>query len=1229
MASAQEAEEIIQSLSGHSTLLGKHVEKCAKRLLFELLRYTNGKTFTTAKAEEDSPFVTFKVYPDRIVSDCNSDNLTKEDLQAICRATNKANFKTIVAATKRTCIQSGNFSFEFQHNPADHDNGDMRPVWVTSVDTVPENVTRITLNLHDQGNKKEIQKLREVIASQFESLQKESILFLDDMEFMKIEYFDNDGKIRQSRHFQKEIMDEHRVSVKVTTVDSNEKHMDAQLYHVAELDYNDETKLILAFPLTDDKRAKKLFNLIPLGTSPLGFHIHADVDIEDDIYSTTTKPFDNLGLQEDVSSVFLEAILQFCEHPTLRYHWPLFLRPGATEQAPFWPDLDTEIRNWISRNPVFISRHVKHWRLISHLAAPGPDAQDDSGNPLLDDKINDPFLSSNYPPGVAGILKNYGLAALTDAQCVELLEMHFITPGLSQPKGWHSALARLLPKLLANDEYSDRIKSLPLLQIKDGSMVSAATKPVYFPTTKGIDIALGLPGRVMNESLKHGVYSKALYEQLGVVEVPVTRMREVIFAKLSSSKSPSLDDIKSYLGYLYLTHQPFSSESEQQYRAVRVLTLDMKSKNPWESIIYLPGMEHPYTPQSLLGAGMFGFSDPVDFLHPDILRYTPKHDQVLHLSWKTWLCTCLGIRPRLSLIRQKALPEQESDNYGSSTTSNTNLLSEHCTYVLRNRPDRFLGLIQHLWDFEKPQIAENKALVSEIQGLPAKGLCGLDRSVALRNTCVPLQELKDIVARYMEYPDKFPFLKLQGDKYEGLCITTKWSFLTKHFGVRQKNDLDFLLQILDSIKHSCKKLSSPQMKKVFELYSAIKTRFQICPTDEKQRALKGFEDSGILYVDSKGEIWTDTSRCLWNAPSDMISRYSLKKFYEERVFDKKTMQDLSHLFCVILRIRDASMENLVEELCFLRDNGCNDVARVENIYNYLHKEIKVSTEIRTAFGDKRVILVQDDDGSMWLSVKECFWSEAEVTPMQCSLKTWYPGLKQFFVNKLGVKISAYDKLVYSTPTDVKQVKKIMLSFMDEAGFFHEFEEEPLGTAKIFPVRRPTAKGQPPSPVELCSLDTDFCIGDRDYLRKSLQSSIKMLSFDVTEDDETFQARASQKALVSISPDCDDNLTIYVDYNDNNSKQLCFFSVLPRKLQQWLTQDESHVYMDASFEITNALTLIFASDAANMDEILEDQGISQVSFENQDIIESKLNGEAHQPLAKEDKPVVLAIRERQC
>ncbi|KAM0230424.1 hypothetical protein ACHAPO_009188 [Fusarium lateritium] len=150
------------------------------------------------------------------------------------------------------------------------------------------------------------------------------------------------------------------------------------------------------------------------------------------------------------------------------------------------------------------------------------------------------------------------------------------------------------------------------------------------------------------------------------------------------------------------------------------------------------------------------------------------------------------------------------------------------------------------------------------------------------------------------------------------------------------------------------------------------------------------------------------------------------------------------------------------------------------------------------------------------------------------------------------------------------------------------------------------------------------------LRTTKIAKVDNISMDlmVVQDDQTFQSRSSQKALVYISPDCDDNLTIYVEYNDDDIKQLCFFSVLPRKLQQWLTQDESHVYMDGSFEITNALTSIFAGDAAILDEILEDQGISQVSFQNQDIVETKVNGEAHQQLEKKPEPVILAMRERQ-
>lgn len=263
-----------------------NVEKSSKRLLFELLQYINGKTFATAKAAKATPFLTLKVYPGGIIAECNSDDLIKEDLPAICQPVDKeqtkaANFKTIVAAAKRTHIQSGNFSFEFQHNIFDLDNCHvMRPVWVTPSQTVSAGTTRITLYFHDQGSKDEIQYLRNIIVSQFEGFGQESILFLNNIQSLKVEYREDDKMLR-SRHFEKQTVDEHRVSVKVTTVDRqrNEEDTRTHLFHLTKSD-DPATNLILAFPLTDDFKAEvgststKILNLLPLTQGSLGVSYH-------------------------------------------------------------------------------------------------------------------------------------------------------------------------------------------------------------------------------------------------------------------------------------------------------------------------------------------------------------------------------------------------------------------------------------------------------------------------------------------------------------------------------------------------------------------------------------------------------------------------------------------------------------------------------------------------------------------------------------------------------------------------------------------------------------------------------------------------------------------------------------------------------------------------------------------------------------------------------------------
>ncbi|KAG7407400.1 hypothetical protein Forpe1208_v013480 [Fusarium oxysporum f. sp. rapae] len=1179
MASAQEAEQIIQSLNGHGTLLGKHIQLSAKRLLYELLRYTNGKTFSKASAANESPFITFKIHPNRIVIDCNNDDLTKADVEAICQPVNKehmkgVNFKTIIAATKKAHIQSGNFSFEFQHNIFDVDSDMMRPIWVTSAETIPDNFTRITLSLHDQGGKEDIQNLRKVIVSQFESLQEECLLFLKDLRSMRIEFFGKGGNMHQSKYFRKHTVDEYRVSLKVTTVDEGKEKTHTQLYHLIEQSADDlPPNLMLAFPLTDDfkvqadTKAKKLFNFIPLQTSPLGFHIHSDFELKDEQYSVVATSAYNLSIRDQVATAFFQAILQFCEHPTLRYHWPLFLTPRVRDSDHFWSGLDTDIRSWVAQNPVLISQGIEHWRLISHLTILIADAQDKAGRPLLDDPINDPFLSSKYPPEVANTLKEYGLATLNSTQFLKLLELHFHNPSLRlatmcRTKEWYGALARLLSKLSVDEEQSERIKSLPLLQLRDGSLASAASGPVYFPTTGNIDIPENLNLRVLSNSASHGHYPRALYQQLGVLQATVV----------------------------------------QPYHAVKIMTLEMTMERPWRSIVYLPGMDHPYTPRKLMGL--------------------------------------------------------------------------------------------------------------EIQGLPAQNLCIVDRSLNLQDTWVPLKELKDCVKQYMEYPDEFPFLKLEKEEHMDLAIGTKWSFLTKHFSVKWKNDMDFLLEILESIKHSCNRLSPWQTGKVIELYTAIRARFLKSIGDERERALEFFGNSGILYIDETGPTWTGLSSCLWTAPANMVSAYSLRSFYEERIHDKQEMESLHNMFHVQMGIRDATVEDLVKELLLLRNEGCEDVTRVTDIYKYLDKEIIASPEMRIAFGECGVILVKRDAFSMWLSASECFWSEAETTQLNSSLKGCYPNLKEFFLGKLGINVSAYDKLLDPSSTSLKDTKRNMLSLMDETnGLVPEFPVEPIRKAKIFPVRHPYGPGQPFRPDELCSVDTEFAIGDRESLNRLLESNIKILNFDLIEvrrlqpffrwlsiedrylsrcvkekldrvstyesrrwdlrtkayhiarvgatfnsygscddalslyqrlrtvqiveviyifmkleivqDGQIIQSDLRYSALAHIH-DCDDQLIIYVTA-DSKDQQQCFFSVLPRKLQEWLTENPCRSPNGAPFEVVNALTSIFASDVSVLDGILEDQGIVEVPFENQGVVQRKYKIRVRLPKVDQRETRTLVIR----
>lgn len=77
------------------------------------------------------------------------------------------------------------------------------------------------------------------------------------------------------------------------------------------------------------------------------------------------------------------------------------------------------------------------------------------------------------------------------------------------------------------------------------------------------------------------------------------------------------------------------------------------------------------------------------------------------------------------------------------------------------------------------------------------------------------------------------------------------------------------------------------------------------------------------------------------------------------------------------------------------------------------------------------------------------------------------------------------------------------------------------------------------------------------------------------------------------------LVIYVP-KDSRAQELCFASVLPRKLAAWLMRPlKSLIDVPVESEAIRALTAIFASGTSALDDILNDQGILDLSFENED------------------------------
>jgi hypothetical protein len=132
------------------------------RFVFELIQNAEDNEYKRALAANEVPYIKFSVYPEKVTVDSNEDGFTEANVRAICSVGESTKtftqgyigekgigFKSVFKIASRVHIQSGPFSFSFEHQHGQNGLGMVTPE-SQEHEELPEDVyTRMTLTLAD------------------------------------------------------------------------------------------------------------------------------------------------------------------------------------------------------------------------------------------------------------------------------------------------------------------------------------------------------------------------------------------------------------------------------------------------------------------------------------------------------------------------------------------------------------------------------------------------------------------------------------------------------------------------------------------------------------------------------------------------------------------------------------------------------------------------------------------------------------------------------------------------------------------------------------------------------------------------------------------------------------------------------------------------------------------------------------------------------------------------
>ncbi|KAL2441693.1 hypothetical protein ABEF95_016142 [Exophiala dermatitidis] len=1044
------------------------------RLIYELLQNGDDSCY----ANDVEPSITFRIKPSELIIESNELGFTLENVESICDTgksskTNNADttgekglgFKSVFGIAEYVHIQSGLWSFRFEHRQGEEGVGMITPVWTHVTSLLPSNVgTRLTLRYYDQRDifatrlVSEFEKLPRTIMFALRKLRK-LVIVVDGVAGRSDRItFEKDGDLRSDK-----------IRINTTVTGNFGAHTSESDVTVA---FEVDSYGLPVIPVN----GQHVFAYLPVQRIiQLPFLINANFILTANRESVPDTDWNN-ALREGVSSAFVGLVDKVVTSgDPLEFKWMRYI-PQRPMQG-FWEYLWVEIQNeLVSRGTPILRSRRGELHSIEDMATL-PDWFIHDNEPIVADRDEDIYLSDGYESSDVEILEDLGVAPISATEILERIQLG-LSQGAEAPlyhipldDSWHTAFAALIQRLLGGKSIKKDVERLRIIPLDDNRWVSPLSShvdAVYLPyivdeDSVSIKVPDGLGFKKLHETAAADGERASFYMSLGITscraDAVIARILEM---HQSGKRTGTLLTFKMDLEILFWFGMQPSLSKQIQNRLLLVSDENEVLRGPF---LFFPS-EDTYHAEKLLAA------TPKEDLHEcgyGILDKQYLESQVSNhfrhgLDWKSHLQR-LGVRYFPNLVQQVSAGWK---------------LHPVMELIARDNPDSFVANLKAHWSDYRVHASRIKNDLKNVM-VP----CLNDSTQRLCCTILPTHELM-ARSRDPNLTNLIPFLKLPRD-YD-IQHSEAWFFL-KELGVVCEVNSSFYLRTMYLLAALGEGHLLPTCEKI---YSGIAQTMAVGDAEAVQQE---FAKLPLIRSKTAEEAWYRSTDCIWEGPSFLQVKQVLRPLYGAN-------QSASGFFKTILNMRDVSYNDFIDELKMISTDAKAGSHLIETkapkVYAAL--DAMASSEpvievIREEFNGNRLIYV----GQKWLKPSECLWNCTVAISGRQPLDQVYDRLKEFFVKKLKVKTMNINVLLQELgrtaekpSPDVDEVKRIILTVgellaSDPEVEVNEKQLRNLEKTAFLPVRGP--KG-----LDLFSVDQAFAINDHQRYGQLFENQAKILDF---------------------------------------------------------------------------------------------------------------------------------------